>query len=73
MIVRNLERRPLRALFTVLGIAGSVAILIAGTFWRDAIDHFMDVQFNRVQPGAVYLGLVEPAGREVAAGSRAMS
>jgi len=67
MMVRNLERRPLRALFTVLGIAGSVAILIAGTFWRDAIDHFMDVQFNRVQPGAVYLGFVEPAGREVLA------
>jgi len=65
MIVRNLERRPLRSLFTMLGIAGSVAILIAGTFWRDAIDHFMDVQFNRVQPGTVYLGFVEPIGPEV--------
>jgi putative ABC transport system permease protein len=65
MIVRNLERRPLRALFTILGIAGSVAILIAGTFWRDAVDHFMDVQFNRVQPGMVYLSFVEPLGPEV--------
>jgi len=67
MIVRNLERRPLRAAFTVLGIAGSVAILIAGTFWRDAIDHFMDIQFNRVQPGTIYLGFVEAAGRDVLA------
>ena len=65
MIVRNLERRRLRALFTVLGIAGSVAILIAGTFWRDGIAHFMDVQFNQVQPGMVYLGFVEPLGPEV--------
>jgi len=67
MIVRNLERRPLRSLFTMLGIAGSVAILIAGTFWSDAIEHFMDVQFNRVQPGTVYLGFVEPMGREAIA------
>jgi len=65
MIVRNLERRPLRAVFTILGIAGSVAILIAGTFWSDAIDHFMDIQFNRVQPGMVYLSFVEPLGPEV--------
>lgn len=67
MIVRNLERKPLRALFTVLGIAGSVAILISGTFWRDAIDYFMDVQFNRVQPGAIYLGFVEPLDNTVLA------
>lgn len=65
MIVRNLERRPLRSAFTVLGIAGSVAILIAGTFWRDAVAHFMDVQFNRVQPGMIYLTLFEPVGPEL--------
>jgi putative ABC transport system permease protein len=65
MMVRNLERRPLRALFTVLGIAGSVAIVISGTFWRDAIDYFMEVQFERVQPGMAYLGFVEPFGPEV--------
>ena len=49
MIMRNLERKPLRAAITVAGIAGSVAILISGTFWSDAIDWFMDVQFNKVQ------------------------
>lgn len=65
MIVRNLERRPLRSLFTILGIAGSVAILIAGTFWRDAVGHFVDVQFNRVEPGMVTLSFVEPLGPEV--------
>lgn len=65
MIVRNLERRPLRSLFTVLGIAGSVAILIAGTFWRDAVGYFVDVQFNRVEPGMVTLSFVEPIGAQV--------
>jgi putative ABC transport system permease protein len=43
MILRSLERRPVRAALTVTGIAGSVAILLAGTFWVDAIEYFIDV------------------------------
>lgn len=65
MILRNLERRPLRALFTVAGIAGSVAILISGTFWTDALEHFIDIQFNRVQRGEVALGFLEPVAGSV--------
>jgi putative ABC transport system permease protein len=64
MILRNLERKPLRAAITVAGIAGSVAILIAGTFWKDAIDWFMDVQFNQVQRAQVNIGFAEPVPRE---------
>jgi len=60
MIMRNLERKPLRAAVTVAGIAGSVAILIAGTFWSDAIEWFMDVQFNMVQRAQVNVGFAEP-------------
>jgi putative ABC transport system permease protein len=59
MIMRNLERKPVRAAITVAGIAGSVAILIAGTFWVDAIEWFMDVQFNKVQRGDVMVGFAE--------------
>ena len=65
MIMRNLERKPLRAAITVAGIAGSVAILIAGTFWSDAIEWFMDVQFNMVQRAQVNVGFVEPVPRDV--------
>jgi putative ABC transport system permease protein len=64
MIMRNLERKPVRAAITVLGIAGSVAILIAGTFWGDAIEWFMDVQFNRVQRSQVNVGFAEPVSRD---------
>ena len=63
MIMRNLERKPLRAAVTVAGIAGSVAILIAGTFWSDAIEWFMDVQFNMVQRAQVNVGFAEPVSR----------
>ncbi len=66
MILRNLERRPVRAALTVAGIAGSVAILISGTFFTDAIDHFIDLQFSWVQRGEVALGFVEPVAPSAA-------
>ena len=65
MVLRNLERKPVRAALTVAGIAGSVAILLSGTFWNDAIEYFMDVQFNKVQRAQVTLGFVEPVPESV--------
>ncbi|MEZ5701431.1 MAG: ABC transporter permease [Burkholderiaceae bacterium] len=47
----QLERRPLRAAFTVAGVAMAVALQISGAFWLDAIAHIMDVQYRRVQQG----------------------
>jgi len=63
MIMRNLERKPLRAAITVAGVAASVAILIAGVFWGDAIEWFMDVQFNQVQRAQVSVGFAEALPR----------
>jgi len=53
MAMRQVERRPWRALFTVTGIALAVALQISGAFWLDAIDHIMDVQYRQVQRGDV--------------------
>ncbi len=49
MILRHLERRPLKALLSVIGIAASIAILMTGVFFGDALDFMVDVQFNRAQ------------------------
>ncbi len=65
MILRNLERRSARALLTTVGIASAVAILIGGTWWRDALDYVLDVQFAGAQPGDVYLGFIDPVGARV--------
>lgn len=65
MILRNLEHRPVRAALTVAGIAGSVAVLLSGTFWTDAVDRFIHVQFNEAQRSDVQLGFVEPVLRSV--------
>jgi putative ABC transport system permease protein len=65
MVLRSLERRPMRAATTVAGIAGSVAILIAGTFWADALDYFIDLQFNKVQRAQVQVGFFEAVAADV--------
>ena len=60
MVLRNIERKPVRAALTVAGIAGSVAILIAGTFWVDSLNHFIDLQFNHATRADVSIGFAEP-------------
>lgn len=60
MVIRNFERRPLRAAFTVTGIALAVALQITGAFWLDAIAHIVDVQFRQVQQGDVLVNFHRP-------------
>ncbi|MDD2917661.1 ABC transporter permease [Rhodoferax sp.] len=60
MVIRNFERRPLRAALTVTGIALAVALQISGAFWLDAIAHIVDVQFRQVQQGDVLVNFQRP-------------
>ena len=66
MVIRNFERRPLRAAFTVTGIALAVALQISGAFWLDAIGHIVDVQFRQVQQGDVLVDFHQPVPPTVA-------
>jgi putative ABC transport system permease protein len=70
MILRNVERRPLRAAVTVGGIAAAVSIVIMGNFFRDAIEAIIDAQFNVAMRGDVTVWTTEPvagtAARELA-------
>ena len=61
MVMRNLQRRPARALASIVGIAFAVAMLIVGLFFLDAIDELMYVQFNVTQRQDVTVTFVEPA------------
>ncbi len=64
MIVRNLERRPGKALLSVLGIAAACAILMVGGFWRDAVEYMIAVQFRLSQRDDVTVTFVEPTSRK---------
>lgn len=49
MILRQLQRRPVSALLSTLGISAAVAVLLMGNFSPDAINYLMDFQFKRAQ------------------------
>lgn len=46
MIYRNIERRPVKSLMTMIGIAFAGGILMVGNFQQGSIDHMMDVHFH---------------------------
>lgn len=49
MILRNVERTPVRSLLSAVGVAFAVAILIVGLFMFDGISYMMDLQFRQAQ------------------------
>lgn len=63
MIVRDIERKPLRAALTMFGIAAAVAVMIAGTWWRDSVDYLLDVEISMRDRQAVSIALTEPTSR----------
>jgi putative ABC transport system permease protein len=63
--VRNLERKPVQALFTVAGLALATGILIVPNCFRDGVHEVMDFQWDVVQRQDVSIGLVEPAAYQV--------
>lgn len=65
MVLRTMQRRPLRTGLTILGIAASMAIVISGTFWRDTIDLLLHTQFRLVLRGDVIVGLAEASPASV--------
>ncbi len=64
MILRNLERRPWKAILTTVGMAFAVAILIVGFYFFDAIEYLVKVQFRTAQRDDVTITLSEPHGEQ---------
>jgi putative ABC transport system permease protein len=59
MVIRNVERRPFRALLSIVAIALAVAIVIVGIFTVDAVHYLTDVQFNMAQRQDVTVAFTE--------------
>lgn len=64
IIIRNIERRPIRSLLTVIGIALSCAGIIAATFFQGAVDFMVNVQFKQSQKEDMTVTFVEPTSRK---------
>ena len=60
IILRNIERQPVRSAITIGGIALSLAVLIVGMFAVDSLDLMMDMQFRVAQRQDLQLTFTEP-------------
>ncbi|MFC5526085.1 ABC transporter permease [Rhodanobacter ginsengisoli] len=65
MVLRDLERRPGRALLTVLGLAMASAVMMVGRFQGDAVGYMVDTQLSIAQRHDLAISFVEPAPRRV--------
>lgn len=63
MILRQLERRPLRAVLSVVGLALAASVMMIGRFQSDAIDYMIDVQFRQALHSDLSVDFVEPIDR----------
>ena len=60
MILRSLQRRPVNAILSSLGIASSVAVLVLSGFSHDAIEHLIEFQFSTAQRQDIQVNYFEP-------------
>jgi putative ABC transport system permease protein len=58
--VRNLERKPMQGLLTIIGLALATGILIVPNAFRDGVGEVMDFQWDIVQRQDLTVGLTEP-------------
>jgi putative ABC transport system permease protein len=61
MALRNVARRPVRALLSALGLASAVAVLVVGAFSLDALDFVLELSFARAQRQDATVTFTEPA------------
>jgi putative ABC transport system permease protein len=65
MILRNVERTPLRSLLSAVGVAFAVAILVIGLFMFDGVERMMDLQFHVAQREDLSLTFNRPLSQRV--------
>ncbi len=63
MVLRNLSRRPVRAILSIVGIAFAGAIMVVGWAMMDSMDELLEVQFNVVQRQDLSVSFFEPVER----------
>lgn len=60
MALRNIERRPVQALFTVFGLALATGLMVLPGSMADSIDYMLTYQWNDVQRQDVVAFFAEP-------------
>ena len=63
MILRNIERQPLKSFLTTLGISMACGTMMIGGFQEGAIKHMVDVQFGMSQRSDITAIFTEPSSQ----------
>lgn len=72
MILRHVERRPIKSILTVAGISMACAIMMVGTFFTDSIDYMVYVEFDLAQREDMSITFFDPTSRRVVHDLRAL-
>jgi putative ABC transport system permease protein len=65
MIIRQLERHPVKTSFSLIAIALSVAIVVVGNFVRNSVDKVIQINFYDVQRFDLSVSTVEPVSTDM--------
>ena len=60
MILRHIERRPVKSLLTLIGIACAGGLMMVGNYQRGAIEFMVDVQFRHAAREDLAVSFIEP-------------
>jgi putative ABC transport system permease protein len=63
IIVRNVERKPVRTFLSIIGIAAACATMISSGFFKDSVAFMVNVQFVRSQKEDMKVAFTEPTSR----------
>jgi len=63
MIIRHIGRKPVNASLSVIAIALACAVLVVGTFFRDAFEFLINVEFRLAQREDITVSFFEPTSR----------
>ncbi|MFQ5328567.1 MAG: ABC transporter permease [Thermodesulfobacteriota bacterium] len=64
MIMRHLERRPVKSALSVIGIAFACAILMMGSFFGDAVDYMIYVHYGLAEREDLTITFNEPTSKQ---------
>jgi len=60
MIIRHIQRRALKSMLTLLGIAMACGIILTGLFQRDTVGYMVNVQFGMAQRQDLAVTFTDP-------------
>jgi putative ABC transport system permease protein len=64
MIIRHIERRPVKTGLSIIGIALACAILVLGSFFKDAIDYMLYVHYGLAERQDLSVTFNEPTSKK---------